>query len=295
MKKQIAIILCSTFLLSSCLNEDDNNDVDVSAPAIGAGQGVDAIQPSYFFTTDPETEEVPLNFSVSDETGIQEIKINVHSGFDGHTHGKSTFARNPSFKLFTHNEVISSENFEDPKQFSYSSKIYLDERNENIKEGELYLSGPYHFSIQATDVEGNQTSYGDNSTYHTTVYLNTMYAPQATVTNLDIANNAIGGRVYQNTEHKASSEIVFLWIFSQKPNAENPAQEGTILEERIWGKSNWPHQFRPNEGEALPNAQEIQLADLLDGDSAFFSSLTDAKLMIWAEDSNGNITVNQFN
>lgn len=295
MKKYTIILLCCLWLFSSCLKEDAKETIDLAAPEIKANAGQPDIRPEYFFKTNVNTAEIPVDFMVEDATGIREVKIESHSGFDGHTHGKSSAARNPKFKLFSYNEVIGAEGFEDARRFSYSSTIYLDERNPEIESDELILGGPYHLSIQATDLEGNETNYGDDTHYHTTVYINKPYAPQVELTGTPSSNGSFSGRIYRNTDHSAASDITFLWIYIEAPNMDNPSQPGSILKERLWGESNWPHQFRSNQGEALPDVETIDMNDLLGSDTDFLSSLQGNHLVIWAEDTNGNISVNQFN
>lgn len=296
MKKRIVIPFCSLLLFASCLAEDEEETIDLAAPQILANAGMSSVQPDYFFKTDAMMSEIPLAFTVADASGIRVIKIESHSGFDGHTHGKSASARNPKFKLFNHNEVISADSFEDPNRFSLSSSIYLDERSPELESDELILGGPYHFSIQATDMEGNETTYRDNTTYHTTLYLNRPYAPQVALMGNSISSTAVNGRIFRNMAHEASSDIGFLWIYTERPNTENPAQEGLVVKERIWGQSNWPHQSRGNSGDPLPDSRELDLQNLLGSDSDFFADLENGtRLVIWAEDTNGNISVHQFN
>ncbi len=296
MRKHIAITLSCFLFMTSCLKEGSEEEtIDLSAPTIKALAGQASVQPEFFFKTDANIREVPVAFTIEDASGIREVKIESHSGFDGHTHGKSTSARNPKFKLFNHNQVLTVENFEDEKRFTYNSSIYLDERNPDLEPDELILGGPYHFSIQATDVEGNETTYRDNTTYHTTLYLNKPYAPQVDFTGTDLTAKRIGGRIFKNPDHEASSDLIFVWVYLQAANSENPNQEGNILKERIWGQSNWPHQFRANGGAPLPDTLELDLFELLGNDTDFLESLGENKLVVWAEDSFGNISVNQFN
>ena len=294
MRKQNWILIGLLALFASCLEEDDEEVADLEAPSISAMAGTSSVQPEHFFEVDVETENVPLAFTMEDATGIREIKMDVHSGFDGHTHGKSAFAKNAKFILFNHNEVIESTRIENPNRFSYESEIFLDERNPTIDEDDLILAGPYHFSIQATDLEGNETTYRDDTTYHTTLYINRPYAPQVELTALDASANSVEGRIFRNMDHEASSDITFLWMYIEAPS-ERPNQEGTVITERLWGESNWPHQFRSNQGEPLPDARELDIAELIGGDADFLESLGSNKLVIWAEDANGNISVNRFN
>ncbi|WP_271769321.1 DUF4625 domain-containing protein [Aquimarina algiphila] len=295
MKKHTWIPLCCLSIFISCLNEDSDDNVDLGAPSIKAMEGTSGIQPSYFFTTSPENPNIPIAFSIEDPSGIKEIKIESHSGFDGHTHGKSVQNDGQKFKLFSLNEVMDAETFEDQTRITYSSEVFADHRNPEIADDELIIAGPYHFSIQATDVEGNQTTYADNTTYHTTVYIHRPYAPQVELSEIRTSGGSISGRIYRNNEHPANSNLSFLWIYIEDPDENNPDQEGIVLKEKIFGKSNWPHQFRPNSGEDLPNVDEIQLETLFEDDPDFFNNLTGNRLVIWAEDTNGNISVHQFN
>lgn len=298
MKTHIVLPICYVFLVCSCLDSDNEDALDLTAPSISANEGESSILPKQFYKATNTTNEIPLSFQVEDDSGIREIKIESHSGFDGHTH-KSLLAKNSRFKLFRLNKRITSEDIENQKKFVYStaegSNIYLDERNSEISSGDLILAGPYHFSIQATDIEGNQTRYQDNSIYHTTLYINRSYAPQVEIQNLNTADQNISGRIYRNLEAADSSDITFLWIYIEAGTQTNSESEGTILKEWIWGNSNWPHQFRPDSGDPLPDAQELVLEELFDKDTDFYTSLDQNKLVIWAEDTNGNITVDQFN
>ena len=296
MKNCIWIYLGGLILFSSCTKEDSqDNSTDLEAPQITASGGTGTIQPTYFYDTDSGNSVIPIAFSIKDNSSIQEIKIDSHSGFDGHTHGKSAAKDGPQFKLFSHNQVMKIDEFPDPSNITYTSEIYVDNRNPEIAEDELILAGPYHFSIQATDEEGNQTAYADNSTYHTTVYIRKPYAPQVELKALNVAEGMISGRIYKNQEHSAASDITFLWIYIEQPNTTNPGQEGQVLKEKVWGSSNWPHQFRANQGKTLPDTQELPLDALLDNDTSFFESLKGNRLVIWAEDINGNISIHQFN
>ncbi len=295
MKKKIWISICCLSIFSSCLNEDTDGTTDLDAPLIRTIQGSTTIQPPYFFRTDSENPVIPVAFSIEDVSGVKEVKIESHSGFDGHTHGKSFLNEGQNFKLFNHNEIIDAGTFDDRTRFTYTSDVFADHRNPEIADDELVIAGPYHFSIQATDIEGNQTAYRDNTTYHTTVYIHRPYAPQVQLTDSGVSESSISGRIYKNNEHPASSEITFLWIYIINIDEDNPNQEGSIIEERVWGTSNWPHQFRPNSGKELPNTQEIKMETLFENDLEFFDRLAGNRLVVWAEDTNGNISVHQFN
>ncbi len=260
-------------------------------------EGSAIIEPQYFSQIAADTEEIPLVFSVMAKSGLQEIQIESHSGFDGHTHGRLALAAN--FQLLTHFEVVDEASIDNPTLFNSRKddglKIYLDERNPSLDKDDLILAGPYHFSIKATDVLGNETSYRDNSTYHTTLYIQRAYAPQVNITSLNATGRSVEGSIFKNETHQFSSDISFVWIYIEESNEQNPGQEGEVLAELIWGKSNWPHQFRENEGEALPDQEMLSVDELLDDKADFWGKLQSNKLVVWVEDKNGNITVKQFN
>lgn len=297
MKK--GFILTTTALqllfLSACLDSDDGDDQDLRSPEIGPSANLQNILPEHFSEVASDATSIPLAFEVRDESGISEIVVEAHSGFDGHTHGRIT---NSEFVLFSYNHIITKEAMDDTFVFQSGvgddPTIYLDGRNSLIPDGALILAGPYHFSIKATDVTGNETSYANNTTHHGTMYIHRDYAPQISPVAIDVSGRTVTGSVSRNTANESSSDIVFLWVYISRRNEENPAQEGEISSEWIWGSSNWPHQFRPNSGEDLPDHQMIDLSNLLSNEQAIFDMLDNELLTVWAEDSNGNISVKSF-
>ena len=298
MKKGLFLItiVSQLLFLSACLDSDDGDDQDLLSPEIRPFANSSNIMPEHFSVVAGEAMSIPLAFEVSDASGISEIVIESHSGFDGHTHGRIT--NTGEFVLFRYNHVITREALDDPFVFQSDAgedpTIYLDGRNSFIPDGALVLAGPYHFSIKATDVAGNETSYADNTTHHGTLYIQRDYAPQISPVAIDAANRTVTGSVSSNTANASSSDIVFLWIYISGRNEENPMQEGEISEEWIWGSSNWPHQFRPNTGADLPDHQMIDLSDLLSNEQAVFDMQDNELLTVWAEDANGNISVKFF-
>ncbi|MBV6647853.1 MAG: DUF4625 domain-containing protein [Cyclobacteriaceae bacterium] len=287
------MLLC---LFCSCLESGDDETLDLESPVITAIGGSQVIAPDHFTEVSAESSIIPLAFQVEDATGISEIVIDVHNGFDGHTHGRVYNANN--FILLNYNHTISHSELDDPTSFQSglddNLSVYLNETNPLIPAGGLILAGPYHFSIKAADMEGNETSYADNTTYHTTLYVQRDYAPQIGVNVLDPTSGTVSGSVWRNMDHSSSSDIIFLWIYIVSPNPANPAQEGEIQAEWIWGQSNWPHQFRPDGGLDLTNKQEINLFELLTGQEAIRQMSGSEVLTVWAEDANGNISVRRF-
>ena len=298
MKKSffLTIIALQLLFLTACLDSDDGDDQDLRSPEIGPAANLQNIMPEHSLAVDGDATTIPLAFEVRDESGISEIIIESHSGFDGHTHGRIT--NNGEFVLFGYNHIITGEALDDPFVFQSGAgddpTIYLDGRNSLIPDGALVLAGPYHFSIKATDIAGNETSYADNTTHHGTLYIHRDYAPQISPLTIDASGRTVTGSVSRNTANESSSDIVFLWIYISRQNEENPEQEGEISKEWIWGSSNWPHQFRSNSGADLPDHQMIDLSDLLSNEQAIFDMLDNELLTVWAEDASGNISVKFF-
>ena len=140
-------------MFASCLEEDDEEVADLEAPSISAMDGTSSVQPEYLFEVDAGTENIPFGLYHGGRYRHPGDKKWIYTAaLMGHTHGKARFAKNPKFILFNHNEVIESTRIENPNRFSYESEIFLDERNPTIDEDDLILAGPYHFSIQATDM-----------------------------------------------------------------------------------------------------------------------------------------------
>ncbi len=297
MKKSLSpfVVLLPLCLFTACLESGDDDSVDLISPEISPVAGTQDIMPGHFIEVSADVKSVPLAFQVADGTGISEILLEAHSGFDGHTHGRKT---NGDFVLFGYYHVITADELEDPRFFESDATddltIYLDERNTLIPDEALILAGPYHFSIKATDTEGNETSYADNSTYHTTLYIQREYAPLINVNAIDKTVGTVEGSVSRNADHEFSSDIVFLWVYISRPNASNPAQEGEVLREWVWGESNWPHQFRDDTGTGLADPQNIDLSELLAGEEAVRQMDDTELLTVWAEDANGNISVRSF-
>jgi len=295
MRRKLYLLLPILLIFNfACLEEAE--DIEFDEPQIMPLEGLQSISPDYFKIVRADENEIPLAFSVQDDSGIEEIKIESHSGFDGHTHGRRALGSN--FLLFNYFHVIEASDLEDPTFFSTTEDddltIYLDERHDGLGENDNILAGPYHFSITATDVDGNETSYRENTTYHTVIYIQRPYAPQIEINSDDLSNEEISGRIFRNTTHELSSDIGFVWLFIEKRDQDKPNQEGEIMEEWIWGEANWPHQFRDNNGKALPNAQDIDINSLIESESISLDLADDERIVLWVEDGNGNISVEYF-
>lgn len=291
------VIPIGSFVLSclfgSCLDSTSDDGLDVQAPAIGAPSTATTVAPGQFAELSADADRIPLAFAVSDDRGLSEIVVESHNGFDGHRHKTAR-----AFALLSYRHTLTREDLTDPLYFESPANdelaIYLDDRNPAIPTDALVLAGPYHFSIRAADVSGNETTYADNSTYHTTLYLQRHYAPQVRVDAFDRAGGTVSGELWRNEQHEASADIVFVWAYITRPNPNHPAYEGDVQAEWLWGESNWPHQFRADRGEPLPGGTRIDLAKLLGDREAIRQMEPSDRLHLWVEDENGNITVRTY-
>lgn len=133
MKKLVLLLSVSVFLFSC------SKDTDKTKPTIDA------------LNIDNKTEEIEvqagqsmtLQYTVSDEVGLSEMRLDVHDAFDGHTHGKTS-----SFnKLFW--EQIDTLN----GLTETTNSITVDVPANTT-------AGPYHLDAIVVDLAGNQSDIG---------------------------------------------------------------------------------------------------------------------------------------
>ncbi|WP_345368350.1 DUF4625 domain-containing protein [Algivirga pacifica] len=283
--------LLGLMTFSGCLSGTSEDDIDLLPPEISSIAEDIPIAPGYFQEVGAEDNAIPIHFKVTDPSGISQIKLQSHSGFDGHSHGR--FANDFSFILFRHYQLLTEENLAGANTFTADGEelmIYLDDRNPEIGTGNI-LAGPYHFSIQATDLNGNESRYADNSTYHTTLLIQRPYAPQIeyTTTNRNLSQMELSIR--KNEANALATDLRFVWIYIENRAGVNPWQEGEVTQEWVFGESNWPHQFRPTSGAPLPSTQELSLQELL---SENIQIKDQEVLVVWAEDTAGNISLKRI-
>jgi hypothetical protein len=290
--------------ISSCENTAENPQ-DLEAPTIDHAASEDEISPDHgeIFTAD--MNHIPVSFSVEDPSGVGQIKVNVHANFDGHSHARvlsdfetlalddiySVDASDPDFQ-FTENSTKVNVN-------SSATDIYWS--GENSRLSAPVLAGIYDFSITATDVLGNQTTFADGSSYLTTIHIRTDYAPSVAVSNLN-DGELIGafGEVLTVTgeiskpDHELSAALAFVWIKLGEEEDddhdheahERVSNEGYVYD-KMWGSSQW---ISEGSGADLPDNQNIDLSTLLSGENKIIlpESGDHLDLTIRAEDVNGN-------
>ncbi|MCC5936535.1 MAG: DUF4625 domain-containing protein [Lunatimonas sp.] len=307
MKKGFSFLVLGVSLCLIACETDDDQMRDLTAPVIGAADGRDEIRPVHGETRAATTDHMHVRFSVEDPSGIAQIRVDVHNSFDGHSHGRIMTGFEPLDVDDIYSPDASNPTFRFPQGATRVSvdgtgtDIYWGGNNSRVN-GNV-LAGPYDFSIQAIDIHGNQTSFGDGSNYLATFYIRTPYAPEVNVTNLH--DGELEGEhgeplevegVIRKTSHELSSDLKFVWVrlaeedddHDHDGHAHARVMTGEFYE-RMWGTSTWRQGFS---GPELPHSSEIDLAELLSGDDAIMvpDGEDHLDLIIWVEDVSGNIS-----
>lgn len=301
-----ALSLFALLFAISCETDDDQIQ-DLTGPVIGPADGRDEIRPEHEEVRAATTDHMHVRFAVEDPSGIAQIRVDIHSSFDGHTHGRvmtdferlnvddiySPDAGNAAFRF---PEGATRVNVDGP-----GTDVYWAGPSSRVQ-GSV-LAGPYDFIVQAIDVLGNQTSYADGSTYLATFYIHTPYAPEVSITNLHdgelegVAGQALDVEgVIRKTAHELSSDLKFVWIRLTDGEDDDHdhhdharIQNGADHYEKMWGTSTWRNGFT---GPELPSQTEVDLHTLLSGEEAIILPEHEdhLDLIFWIEDTQGNIT-----
>jgi len=311
MKKiNILFVGIIALILFSCETNSETPQ-DLIAPEIDHAESEDEISPEVGAILSETMNYIPVSFSVTDPSGVGQIKVNVHANFDGHSHARvlNNFEKLAIDDIYAVN--ASDQNFQFPEN---STKV-----NVNSSATDIYWSGPnsrlsgpvlagmYDFSIAATDIYGNQTNFADASSYLTTIHIRTAYAPFIAVNNLDDDELkgtkgqplTVTGEISKTTD-ELSAPLAFIWIKLGEEEDEHDHEEHNervsneaYVYDKMWGNSQW---LTDGEGPDLPNDQIINLATLLTGENAIILPATGEHLdlTIRAEDVNGNTTEKTF-
>lgn len=295
MKKYLTFSALAAITLFSC-NTDDDSVRDMDAPVIAAAEGREEIRPRHGEIMRETSDHMHVRFSVTDPSGIQQVRIDVHSVFDGHTHGRVA----NDFEALKVNQVIPINGASFYNQDDHDTDIYWDGPNSPI-EGNV-LAGPYDFIIDATDMHGNVTTHGAENNYSTTIYIERAYGPQMTISNLhdnELEGTAgapllVDGNVFAGT-HPLSSEITFLWVrLAEEEDHDHGHAHGEDVYERMWGTSKYRQHSNGNfySGPQINSGASIDLSQAFTGENAIVLPAGEEhyELIIWAEDVNGNVT-----
>jgi hypothetical protein len=280
----------------------DNDDViDLNAPEIGPLAPGLEIKPSRGQVFGVNDTGLELAFSVTDPSGVLEVLVDIHGGFDGHSHArtKSDFERLNFRKILSAGQQVSGVSFQDNNRMLLVDGLRVNwDGPESSLLGNL-LAGPYHVTISATDVYGNQTAFADGSNYHTTVYLRRPYAPQIDLgTNEKLlvgANQQVRllGEIFRSS-HTLATDLAFIMI--RLVNADDfdetdaGVQRVEFFNVRL-GKSSW----RNLSGSPIRDVNRQQLDELQDLQVLRWPTQKGSyKLIFWVEDFAGNVTRQVF-
>ncbi|HSJ67922.1 MAG TPA: DUF4625 domain-containing protein [Anditalea sp.] len=297
MKKYLTLSALAALSLFSC-NTDDDSIRDMDAPVIAAADGRDEIRPRQGEVMRSTSDHMHVRFSVTDPSGIQQVRLDLHSAFDGHSHGRIS----NDFEPLYINEVIPVNGATFYNQDGHDTDIYWAGPNSPVQ-GNV-LAGPYDFVIDATDIHGNVTSHADGNNYSATIYIERPYGPQMTVTNLqddELEGTAgepleVQGSVFRGDD-ALSTNITFLWVRLAEEEHDGDSH-GEDVYENMWGTSKWRQHSNGNyyTGDALPAGTAIDFTQAFVGDNAIVLPAGEEhyELIIWAEDANGNVTRRAF-
>ncbi|GAB3020090.1 hypothetical protein GCM10027284_44250 [Cyclobacterium sediminis] len=301
-------ILIASFIaigIISCENTAENPQ-DLEAPTIDHAASADEISPDHGEVFTETMDHIPVSFSVEDPSGVGQIKVNVHANFDGHSHARIL----TDFETLVIDDIYAVDASDPDFQFpenstkvdvnSTATDIYWEGANSRLS-GPV-LAGMYDFSITATDIHGNQTTFADGSSYLTTIHIRTDYAPTIAVNNLNdgelIGTSGetltVTGEISKPV-HEFSGDLAFIWIkLGEEEDEDHDHDEDNhrvsndeYVYDKMWGNSQW---ISEGTGADLPDNQYIDLSTLLAGENKIIlpESGDHLDLTIRAEDVNGN-------
>ncbi|HBH22203.1 MAG TPA: hypothetical protein DDY13_02145 [Cytophagales bacterium] len=161
-------LILSLVIFSSCDNNDENPQ-DTEAPAI---EVEDPAYGEYF----EAGKSVHFMAMMTDNQGLATYNVDIHNNFDGHSHGRlAATSEDPSLIKWSF-----SQSFEIPG----SPKNYEAHLHDEVEIPSETMAGPYHFIVQAIDMEGNSTSHQDGSAVELEIFITNNSQPVVDITNL---------------------------------------------------------------------------------------------------------------
>ncbi|MCC5944686.1 MAG: DUF4625 domain-containing protein [Bernardetiaceae bacterium] len=284
--------LLSMLLFTACNNDDDaSGDSDTSAPVIGFAEGRDGLRPGKGEVR--SSAHMHVRFSVTDNAGLANVTVGVAGRHAGSVaNGFELLAIEDVYSATADNEIFRFE--EGAKSLNVDSRptdIYWDMESPDSRTNVPILTGPYDFSITATDINGN-TTVGEAAVNHR-FYAHRPYGPALEITNLEDGELegepgealSVEGTVGRG-EGSNASDLVFLWVRLVEEDEHNDFEAGSAIFDKKWGASARIAGLR---GDSLPSGS-INLAEALAGAIVLPAGEAHYDLIIWAEDANGNVT-----
>lgn len=132
--KKLILLLIPVFVLASCSKDGDSKKPQIDNLDIDSKTEEITVQAGQSFT---------INYTVSDNEGLSQIRADVHDAFDGHTHGKTSGFN----KMYW--EQIDTLNGLTEMTGSFIVNV-----------PDSATAGPYHMDVIIIDLAGNQSDIG---------------------------------------------------------------------------------------------------------------------------------------
>lgn len=289
--KKLVFTLASIALLVSCGKDKDKTAPQFSqivSPLGQGGEGVIMLRGEYIQVIQETENTIKIKGTVSDETELKELKIDVHNASDGHSH-----------KILLAYEFLDFEKIIDLSgKTSYNFDIDID-----LSLYPHLSSGIYDIAIYATDKAGNQTTFGNGKAIKRQVYIKRNHQPAIIHANDNSTNEEKIIIVNQNSKLNLNVELE-----EKKGNVENSilfiriqvVSGGVNAFDKSWGFSKY---FKVNGapliGAALPDFDdELQIDDILNAlgndNLTVQTKHNNAIIRITVEDKFMNFSIREF-
>lgn len=309
MKKLSIYLLALLGAAFYACEEVDDASLDTEAPVFTEvlrprGEGaspVVKIRGEYMEPRSESSTHFHVEGTVTDNTGVARILMDVHSVFDGHSHGRLNLL--PGLDIDAVLEANGAASFTFVESDFANEDYYYNDQN--------YAAGPYDVTLTAVDIQGNATSFGDGSSVVRHFYLRRPYQPlivleadpSEEVVELDFepgAELSLEGWIQQNRgAGNLAFPVTFIRITIAEDEHGHEHRGGDEHYEGIWGASNYltTGSGAPLSGRTLPVFTNDQLDfNTLFADVPYTLSEEDDHmvLMIEIEDAGGNVAIREF-
>jgi hypothetical protein len=284
--------------LGAC-SEDPIVPIDNSVPAISKLEGASEIHPRAGQVLDIHSHGIYFNFNVSDPEGVAEVSFDVKGDFPRHS--ESSYFN--EFDLFNYTIVLNEDSSDVNNMFRFGAAtlnfdpVSIDWAGSYSVAKLPILAGPYDITVNAKDINGNQTNVEDGTGYQTTIYVERYYSPLIYKPHgepevVSVASNealAIERRILK-TDAPNSTPLKFIWIKLADKDVVGDYKGDTdqvVYEERMWGQS-----LRlEKSGNPLPSVSELTFNQLFEMEPIDLpTGKSDLVLIVWAEDEAGNVS-----
>lgn len=296
---------------TSCKKKEDTDttapSITVTSPKSDGESNVVELRGEYFELIGESKSSTLITGVVTDNEELKELKIDVHNSNDGHTHGKSA----STFTFLDLDTIISVSG-----KTSYAFNIPLNHPiNSNLK------GGLYDVIVNATDKDGNQTSFANNKTVLRGIYLERAY--QASIVNNEDTNSekveeidlAVGANLDLNgfiEQKRGGKDLAVSFIKIEIAEDEDHDHdhddksfrlkgEGDAVFEAYWGTAKYftDENGAKLSGNTLPSFDgdnKLMFSDLLATVTNYKGNAAHNhyKITISVEDEAGNLTLRVF-